>query len=225
MQALNTFFEDARRYRVAKLAKAPGFMVDRRYEALLPVLEGATPMFVAATREREIRDAIAFADAQKIRIILADPYEAYKVLPLIKSHNIPVILGPTLTLPLDEDDDYDRSYTTPNDLYKAGITFCIGTFSARLSRNLPYQAAAAVSFGLPHDEAFKAITLNAAEILGVGETAGIDRRRESGGSHRDRWRPDGNHDPHHASLYQRQARQPGYAPETTLREVSGASLS
>jgi imidazolonepropionase-like amidohydrolase len=172
MQALNTFFEDARRYRLAKSAKAPGFAPDRRYEAMIPVLDGTTPMFVAATREREIRDAIAFADAQKIRIILADPFEAYKVLPLIKSHNIPVVLGPTLTLPLDVDDDYDRSYTTPNDLFKSGITFAIATFSSRLSRNLPYQAAAAVSFGLPHDEAYKAITLNAAEILGVGKRLG-----------------------------------------------------
>jgi hypothetical protein len=172
MQALNTFFEDARRYRLAKSAKAPGFAPDRRYEAMIPVLDGTTPMFVAATREREIRDAIAFADAQKIRIILADPFEAYKVLPLIKSHNIPVVLGPTLTLPLDVDDDYDRSYTTPNDLFKSGITFAIATFSSRLSRNLPYQAAAAVSFGLPHDEAYKAITLNAAEILGVGKRMG-----------------------------------------------------
>jgi len=172
MQALDTFFEDVRRYRVAKSAKAPGFAPDRRYEAMIPVLEGTTPMFVAATREREIRGAIAFADAQKIRIILADPFEAYKVLPLIKSHNIPVVLGPTLTLPLDVDDDYDRSYTTPNDLFKAGITFAIATFSSRLSRNLPYQAAAAVSFGLPHDEAYKAITLNAAEILGMGKRLG-----------------------------------------------------
>jgi imidazolonepropionase-like amidohydrolase len=161
MKELNSFFRDARRYRT-----------DPRFEALQPVLNGSTPLFVAASREREIRDAIAFADAQKIRIILADPYEAYKVLPLIKSHNIPVVLGPTFTLPLDSDDDYDRSYTTPAVLYKAGIKFAIATFSTRLSRNLPYQAAAAVPFGLPRDEAYKAVSLNAAEILGMGKRLG-----------------------------------------------------
>ena len=172
MKALNHFFDEARRYRHAKLAKSRNFAEDRRYEAMIPVLEGASPMFVAATREREIRGAIAFADKQKIRIILADPYEAYKVLPLIRSHNIPVVLGPTLSLPLDRDDDYDRSYTTPAALYKAGIRFSIGTFSSRLSRNLPYQAAAAVPFGLPHDEAYKAVSLNAAEIFGLGKRLG-----------------------------------------------------
>jgi imidazolonepropionase-like amidohydrolase len=172
LTALRTFFADARRYRVAKLAKAPDLVRDLRFEAMLPVLEGATPLFVAATREREIRDAIAFADAQKVRIILADPYEAYKVLPLIASRHIPVVLGPTYSLPLHPDDDYDRSFTTPADLYKAGIKFSIATFSSRLSRNLPYQAAAAVPFGLPHDEAYKAVSINAAEIFGMGKRLG-----------------------------------------------------
>jgi imidazolonepropionase-like amidohydrolase len=167
MQKLNRFFDEARRYRRAK-----HFTEDPKFEAMIPVLEGATPMFVQASREREIRGAIAFADKQKIRIILADPYEAYKVLPLIKAHDIPVILGPTLSLPPVRDDDYDRSYTTPAALYKAGIKFSIGTFSTRLSRNLPYQAAAAVPFGLPHDEAYKAVSLNAAEILGLGKRLG-----------------------------------------------------
>ena len=172
MQALNGFFEDVRRYGVAKLAGVAGFLLNLRFEAMLPVLDGKTPLFVVATREREIREAIAFGDVQKVRIILADPYEAYKVLPLIKAHKIPVVLGPTLTLPLDADDDYDRSYTTPAALYKAGITFSIATFSSRLSRNLPYQAAAAVSFGLPAEEAYKAVSLSAAEIFGLGKRLG-----------------------------------------------------
>jgi hypothetical protein len=172
MEALNTFFDGARYYRQAKQAKAPGMKIDRRYEAILPVLTGTQPLFVTAVREREIREAIAFADKQKIKIILADPYEAYKVLPLIKSHNIAVVLGPTFTLPLSEDDPFDRPFVTPAQLYEAGIKFSIATFSARSARNLPYQAAAAVPYGLPHDEAYKAVSLNAAEIMGAGKRLG-----------------------------------------------------
>jgi len=173
MKALRDFFDAARRYRHAKQAKG-GRMpeTDRRYEAMIPVLDGTQPMIVTAVREREIRDAIAFAAKEKIRIILADPYEAYKVLPLIKSHNISVVLGPTYSLPLERDDAYDQSYTTPSQLYKAGIKFSIATFSSKSSRNLPYQAAAAVPFGLPHDEAYKAVSLNAAEIFGLGKKLG-----------------------------------------------------
>ena len=173
MKALREFFDAARRYRHAKQAKGGRRQeIDLRYEAMIPVLDGEQPMIVTAVREREIREAIAFAQQEKIRIILADPYEAYKVMPLIKSHNISVVLGPTYMLPLEWDDAYDQSYTTPSQLYKAGIKFSIATFSSKGSRNLPYQAAAAVPFGLPHDEAYKAVSLNAAEILGLGKKLG-----------------------------------------------------
>jgi hypothetical protein len=171
MKALRGFFDDARRYRHAKLAKKLP-KTDAKFEAMIPVLEGTQPMFVTAVREREIRDAIAFAGKEKIKIILADAYEAYKVLPLIKSHNISVVLGPTYSLPLGRDEPYDQPYTTPSQLYKAGIRFSIGSFSSKSSRNLPYQAAAAVPFGLPHDEAYKAVSLNAAEIFGLGKKLG-----------------------------------------------------
>ncbi len=172
MEQLNQFFDDARHYQLAKLAKAPGFQTDLRFEAMLPVLARTTPMFVTAVREREIREAIEFADKQNVKIILADAYESYKVLPLIKSHDIPVVLGPVLQLPLDRDDAYDRSFTIPEQLYKAGIKFCIGTFSSKQTRNLPYQAAAGVPFGLPKDEAYRSVSLSAAEIFGVGNRLG-----------------------------------------------------
>jgi imidazolonepropionase-like amidohydrolase len=175
MAELNEFFETARRYQQAKEARAPGFQVDLKLEAMIPVLEQKEPVLVTAIREREIRDALAFADKQKIKIILCDAPEAYKVTKEIKEHDVPVILGPTLALPLHEDDPYDRAYTTPADLQKAGIRFAIGTFSGTAnlsSRNLPYQAAQAVAFGLPHEEALKAITKSAAEIWGVGDRIG-----------------------------------------------------
>jgi imidazolonepropionase-like amidohydrolase len=175
MAELNDFFDSARRYKQAKDAKASDFRADLKMEAMIPILEGQEPVLVTAIREREIRDALAFADKQKIKIILCEAPEAYKMTKELKEHDISVILGPTLELPLNEDDPYDRSYTTPADLQRAGIRFAIGTFSGTAnlsSRNLPYQAAQAVAFGLSHDDALKAITRNAAEIWGVGDRVG-----------------------------------------------------
>lgn len=40
------------------------------------------------------------------------------------------------------------------------------------SRNLPYAAGYAVAYGLPYDEALKAITLNPAEMFGLGDQLG-----------------------------------------------------
>ena len=170
LKQLNAFFDQARRYRKAKLAKR--VQTDLRFESMLPLLEGSAKLFVTAVREREIREAMQFADRQKIRIILADAAECYKVIPEIKKRGISVVLQPTWSLPLDTDEDYDRAYATPGELFRAGVPFAIATFSANGSRNLPYQAAAAVPFGLPRDEAYKTVSLNAARIYGLEKMLG-----------------------------------------------------
>ena len=172
MADLNEFFDEARRYKQAKAAHSPDFKPDLKLEAMQAVIDGDQSVLITAVRERAIRDAIAFGDKQKVKIILCQATESYKVTDLIKSHNIPVILGPVLALPLEEDDPYDQPATTPAELFKAGIKFSIASFSNEFSRNLPYQAAAAVAFGLPKEEAMKAITVNAAQILGVASQVG-----------------------------------------------------
>lgn len=172
LRELQEFFESARRYQQAKKANGPGFKPDVKLEAMLPVLEGKTPLMIEAARERPIREAIQFAGKQHIKMVLAEGTESWKLAPELKSQNIPVILGPTLALPLDEDDPYDRPFTTPGELYKAGVKIAFGSFNTEFVRNLPYQAAAAVAFGLPYEEALKAVTLNPAQIWGVADQIG-----------------------------------------------------
>ena len=82
------------------------------------------------------------------------------------------ILGRVLALPDQEDDQYDESFTEPGLAYKAGVKFAFGTFNNEFVRNLPYQAATAVGFGLPYDEALKAVTINAAQIWGHDKEIG-----------------------------------------------------
>jgi imidazolonepropionase-like amidohydrolase len=69
---------------------------------------------------------------------------------------------------------YDAAYTVPQKLQAAGVTFCISTGADDASnlRNLPYEAAMAAAFGLPKDEALKAVTLYPAKILGVADRLG-----------------------------------------------------
>ncbi len=172
LRELHEFFEDARRYQKARTAATSDFRPDLKFEAMLPVLEGKLPLMVTAVRERAIRDAVAFAESERIQIILAGVRQPGKAIDEIKKKNIPVILGPTLELPLEEDDPYDSPATLPNELYKAGIKFAFASFATEFSRNLPYQAANAVAYGLPYPEALKAVTLNAAEIWGVGDRIG-----------------------------------------------------
>ncbi|HEY6390555.1 MAG TPA: amidohydrolase family protein [Bryobacteraceae bacterium] len=172
LRELKEFFEESRRYQKAKAANLKGFKTDLKFEAMLPVLEGKEPLVVMASRERAIHDAVQFADQQKVKVIIADPRELGKMGPELKARNISAILGPTLALPLHEDDPYDSAYTLPGQFYKAGVKFAFGTFNNEFSRNLPYQAATAVAFGLPYEEALKAVTMNPAQIWGVADKMG-----------------------------------------------------
>lgn len=172
VKKIHDFFEQARRYQRAKSAGGPVFHPDLKLEAMLPVLEGKLPVMIVAVREREIKDAIEFADKEKIRIVLAGVRRPGAALAFMKSRNIPVVLSGPLALPLEEDDPYDAAAALPGELYKAGIKFAFGSFSTSFSRNLPFEAAHAVGFGLPQPEAVKAVTLNAAQIWGVDDQLG-----------------------------------------------------
>jgi imidazolonepropionase-like amidohydrolase len=169
---MSRFFEDARRYEKAKAAGGPDFRADIKLEAMIPVLNGKQPLFVRAEREKTIKDAVAFADKEKVKIIIADPREIGTAGPLLKARNIPVVLGKTLALPQHDDDPYDAAYALPSEFYRAGVKICFGTFDVEFARNVPFEAAQAAAFGLPQDEALKAITINSAEILGAGDRIG-----------------------------------------------------
>ena len=69
-----------------------------------------------------------------------------------------------------------KSFTLPLEAYKAGVKFAFGTFNNEFIRNIPYQAATAVAFGLPYEEALKAVTINSGADLGTGRQAGLDRK-------------------------------------------------
>lgn len=168
---LRSWIEGARQYQAALDA---GIDVERdlKLEALVKVTEGKLPFLVEANSERQIKDAIDFASDNDVRVVILGGGEAWKVAERLAQENVPVILGPTQSLPQEEDWGYDQVYATPGQLYAAGVKFCFASFNSSASRNLPYEAANAVGYGLPKEEALRALTINSAEILGVGDRLG-----------------------------------------------------
>jgi imidazolonepropionase-like amidohydrolase len=172
IKLMGEFFGQVRAYKAAKAAGGATFKIDRRLEAMMPVVDGKQPLMIFATRERAAREAMAFAARERVKIILAGLRDSGPILKEIAERKIPVILGETLDLPLEEDSPYDEAYALPAELHKAGVEFAFGTFSVQFARNLPFQAAAGVAFGLPADAALKAITIQAAKIWGVDDRIG-----------------------------------------------------
>ena len=170
---LSDWLDNARHYAVAWGHGGPAeYQRDLKLEALVPVIRGELPVLVFASRAREIRSAVDFCDKQKIKMILAGGAESYKVKDLLRSKNIPVILQPTLTEPLNEDDPYDRSMTTAAELADAHVKFAFGSFDNSFARRLGQQAANAVAHGLAYDEALKAVTIYPAQIFGLSDQIG-----------------------------------------------------
>ena len=172
LEKLRELFRDARAYAKAGSARAHRFDRDVMLEAMVPYAEGRAPVVIHANIERDIRAAIKFATDEKLKMILADAQDAPRVIKDLKSHDIPVILGPILDLPNREDDPYDYVYGAAKVLYDAGIRFSIQSSDSHNARNLPYHAAASAAFGLPKDVALKAITIFPAEIFGVADKIG-----------------------------------------------------
>lgn len=174
---LRDMLRDAQAYGRAAAARA-GDKTVRRFdrdlilEALVPVVEGRVPVVMHASQARDIKAAIEFADEFKLKVILSGGNDVAKMIPELKSRNIPVLLGPILSLPQREDDPYDILFTNAKALHDAGIRFAIQTQDAHNARNLPYNAASAAAFGLPKDVALKAITIYPAEIWGVADRLG-----------------------------------------------------
>ncbi len=168
MKTLNHLFDRARVY-----AKQPANrQVDWTLEPMLPVLDRRQAMYVTANTEQAIRDAVAWAEKQNVRIVIQAGADVQRVAAFLKQHDVPVILTSVLTLPPREDEFHAYPYQTPGVLAKAGVTFAFSSGGFQFSRDVPFQAGRAVAWGLSHDDAIRALTLNAARILGVDSQVG-----------------------------------------------------
>jgi len=144
---------------------------DLKLEALLPYLQGKKPIVLAAQGPSDLETAVRLAQEFKLKFVLNHISHSRAVLDYVASLKVPVLVGPIYETPMDYE-RFDTVYSLPAELYKRGVKIAFASFDAHNSRNLPYQAGFATGFGLPPEEALKAITLNAAEIWGVDHELG-----------------------------------------------------
>ena len=172
--ALTRAFEQAQAYGAGPASR--GATPDLRLAAMQPFLAAGKPVFFHVDDAQGIDDALAFAAKFKLKAVLVGGAEAWRVSDRLHAQNVPVILGGTHVLPLRRADPVDAIYANAAKLAAAGVRYAIATpgdgFDTSNLRNLPYQAASAVAYGLDKDEALKAITLYPAQILGVDDRVG-----------------------------------------------------
>lgn len=141
-------------------------------EALVPVVQGRTPLLVRVSRASDIRQALALAREEKVRIILEDAQEGWIVADEIAAAGVPVLLDPQ--------DDLPRSFQllgarldNAARLQRAGVTIAIkGSRNFNSLRPMQFNAGTAVAYGLTQAQALAAITINPARIWGIADRAG-----------------------------------------------------
>jgi imidazolonepropionase-like amidohydrolase len=149
---------------------------DVRWESLRPVLSGEVPVWIQATRLVQIRAALEWTAKHGLAMVLVDGDngtggDAWRAAEELAKRHVPVIVQ-TTRLPVRVWEPYDTPFAAPARLHEAGVPIAFGSWHSAVSRSLPQEAARAAAFGLPREAAERALTLGAAELLGVADHYG-----------------------------------------------------
>ena len=172
IRGLRDMFATARAYRDAQ-ASGTAHDTDSRWQAMVPVVNGEIPVVVSASGVQQIQDAIAWSEAEGVRLVLRGGEDALYVADHLAAKQIPVLLTSVMDGPNRSWESYDGNYGLPARLHEKGVRFAItGGSSAPYTHRLPYEAGVAVAFGLPVDEALRAVTIYPARIMGIADRVG-----------------------------------------------------
>ena len=169
-QEVLTFISNSKVYGSGKAEE-----VNPAFEAMQGLFKGTQTLYLYADGEQEIIDGVTRSKAAGIqKVVLVGGYQAYKITDFLKSHNIPVLVNFTHTLPNLNDDAYDLPYRLPKLLADAGLLVGIQNADASnfQTRNLPFYAGQVVGQGLDKEKALAMISGNTARILGIDDKYG-----------------------------------------------------
>ncbi len=160
-----------RRYMEDKEAgKNPGF--DFKLESMIPVLKGELPLKAHAHRHDDILTSIRIAKEFGCKITLDHCTDGALIADELAKEGLPAFVGPTLG-GKSKIELINKSFETPKILHEAGVDIAIITDAPVIPiQNLPMCAGLAASAGLPMEEAWKAVTINAARLTGIGDRVG-----------------------------------------------------
>jgi imidazolonepropionase-like amidohydrolase len=144
---------------------------DLKLEALGKVLRREMKARVHAHRADDMLTAIRIAEEFDLDLTLEHATEGYKIADILAAKRIPVTAGPIL-FSREKYELREMTPTNPGAMAKAGVKVAIQTDEMSAVKYLTINAALAVREGMPEEEAFKAITINAAEIIGVADRVG-----------------------------------------------------
>ena len=165
-----SLFKNAKSYHIKHNEK------DMRLEALKPVIDGESNVYVHTNQAKDILESVQFfKDLGIAKIVVVEGKEAHLIADFLGQNKVPVMLSRVHSLPMREDGAVLAPYKSAQKLNKAGLLYCLswaGDMEAMNSRNLPFGAGTTVAYGVPYEKAVQSITLNAAKIIGIDKHYG-----------------------------------------------------
>ncbi len=141
-------------------------------EALVPVVEGRTPLLVRVHRASDIRQVLKLASDEKLKLILEGAEEGWMVAADLARAGVPVLIDTEAALP-DQFETLGSRLDNAARLQAAGVLVAIeGSRDFNNLRQERFNAGTAVANGLPYGAALAAITANPARIWGQGDRVG-----------------------------------------------------
>lgn len=173
---LKQFIDRAKLYATARASGQQ--QTDLQLEAMIPYVTGKSPILFKISTAAGVKAAIKFAEDNGLKPILSGGTDAWKEAELIAQKKIPYLLTiPTNNsiadlAPAQEYDPTDSPWASAGVLNRAGVKLSFQTGSASDVKNLPRQVGIMCAYGLPVDAAVRALTLGAAETLGIADQVG-----------------------------------------------------
>ncbi|HHW02436.1 MAG TPA: amidohydrolase [Thermoanaerobacterales bacterium] len=160
--------------KVEKDSRDPDKIVERdlKMEVLCDVLDKKLPLRAHAHRADDILTAVRIAREFGVDIVIEHCTEGHLIADELAGAGVPAVVGPSLTS-RSKVELKDLSFKTPGILASRGVKVAIMTDHPVIPiQYLPVCAALAVREGMKEEDALKAITINAAEIIGIADRVG-----------------------------------------------------
>ena len=169
---LRQAFLEARAY-LESLDRPKPVTRNLKLETLGRVLRGEQPALITAQGTTEIQAALRLAREFGFRLVLDGVAEGYQMIDEIRAAQVPVIVHPTMIRP--SGDTRDFTFENIALLRRAGIPAVLQSGHESYVpkvRIVLLEAAMALAYGLPFDDALAAITLDAARLLDIDDRVG-----------------------------------------------------
>lgn len=144
---------------------------DLNLETLAKLLQRQMKARIHCHRKDDILTAIRIAEEFNLDYVIEHCTEGYKIADLLGAKGVKATVGPLL-VGREKMELCDISLKNPGMLARAGVKVALQVDAASETRWLPLHAGLAVREGMDEEEAFRAITINAAEITGAASRLG-----------------------------------------------------